>query len=181
MYFCLKVFLMQFIRRRLTDKDHRLEYCRNRGLIYAVALIGRNHFYNRKKSAYKNGIDYVCYVYNRNDLYRGSISKSEVRSVLRPNRKRRHELRITSKAIYIIDCISNIVNAENKTVRDECMAMNNRYAHRQNIKYLRCYRYLVESLIYQLNKLSPILTEGTELMNLQRQLVGNIKHCKYDG
>lgn len=171
---------MQFIRRRLSNKDHRLGYCKNRGLIYAVALIGRRHFYNRKKSAYKNGIDYICYVYNISGSYKGTISKSEVRSVLRPNRKRRHELRITSKAIYIIECISNIIDTENKNVREECKAMNNRYAHKQNINYLRCYRYLVGNLICQLNNLAPIFTDGSELQNLHRQLVNHTKHCFYD-
>ena len=58
--------------------DKRIDYCKNRGLIYAITLIG--HFYGKdpKKSAYKNGIIYLQEKLNEEENL-PKVSKAEIK------------------------------------------------------------------------------------------------------
>ena len=50
-----------------SNPNLQLSYCKNRGLIHAISLIGKYKGFQSRKSAYKRGIDYLYHALNNDD------------------------------------------------------------------------------------------------------------------
>lgn len=98
--------------------DKRIYYCKNRGLIYAIALIGHYHVSNPKISAYKNGIIYLQKRINGAEGYQ-YVSKAEIKAAMRPCNKRKHTLKIPVDIERIIENTVEIIHSI-PTLHQQC-------------------------------------------------------------
>lgn len=178
MYLLKKIRLVRYNRIHFKDgkNDRRIGYCKNRGLIYVITLIGHYHVKNPQKSAYKNGIIFLQEKLNEDDNL-SYISKAEIKRAMRPNLKRKNSLkipvemdRIVSKAIDIIHSIQDL--------HKQCRTMNHAYANLNNVRHLQCYRFLIGSLIWNLDVIHGAIVDNSPLRDLYNTLCGNHRLCE---
>ena len=153
-----------------------LGYCKNRGLIYAITLIGHIYVTNPKKSAYKNGIIYLQQKLNEEDNL-PNISKSEIKTAMRPYLKRKHLLKIPVEMEQIVVKTIDIIHAT-PDLYQECKAMNHAYANLNNVEHLECYHFLIGPLIWHLDIIHGAIVNNSPIRNLYNILCGNHRLCK---
>lgn len=158
------------------NKDKRIDYCKNRGLIYAITLIGHNHVKAPNKSAYKNGIIYLQEKLNGTENLR-NISKAEIKTAMRSYRKRKHSLKIPVDMERIVTNTIEIIHST-PGLHQQCMEMNYAYAEFYNVRYLLCYRFLIGPLIKHLDIIHGAMVDNTPIKDLYNTLSGNYKLCK---
>lgn len=142
----------------------RLSYCKNRGLLYAISLIGEYKGVPSKKSPYKRGIDYLYYALNEDDSIITHVSKSEIRRLIYPCNKRKHCLKIPLNTLLIIEAIANhIDNPSDNSCRSKCKAMRQFQCKQSGITSLDCYGYLIKELKEQLFLLRDSIDEDSFL------------------
>lgn len=164
------------IHYKTGDFDKRISYCKNRGLIYAITLIGHYHINNTKKSAYKNGI---IYLQKRINGVKGCryVSKAEIKAAMRPCNKRKHTLKIPVDIERIIENTVEIIHSI-PTLHQQCKEMNNVYANFENVQHLQCYHFLIDSLIKNLDMIHGALEENAPIKVLYNTLSGNHRLCR---
>ena len=171
-----KIRILQYNRINIQQgNNRRIKYCVNRGLIYAITLVGQCYVIDSQKSSYKNGINYLQNYLNK-DKTQYTISKAEIKRAMRPNRKRRHSLkipvdieRIINGVVFLVDGISSI--------HEQCTEMNHTYACFNRVKHLGCYQFLVGNLIEQLGVVSGAMVPNTPLKSLYNSLSASRKLC----
>ena len=156
--------------------DKRIDYCKNRGLIYAITLIG--HFYGKdpKKSAYKNGIIYLQEKLNEEENL-PKVSKAEIKTAMRPYRKRKHSLKIP---VVIERIVTNTIDIIHSTpaLHQQCMEMNHAYVKLYNVRHLPCYRFLIGSLMKHLDIIHGAMVDNATIRDLYNTLSGNHRLCE---
>lgn len=151
-------------------------YCRNKGLIYAIAQIGYYKAPYEKKSVYKRGLDYVCSLYWKQ--YNEKLSKQEVRRLLRPDDRKNHRLIISKKTLNILECISSCVDFPiNGLTHWNCMTMRNNYCKKIQRPELHCHYYLVFNLVSHLRSLEGKMDHNSDLYRIYRQIENHPKKC----
>lgn len=158
------------------NNDKRLSYCKNRGLIYAITLIGRYHVNNPKKSAYKNGIVYLQKRINKDESYR-YVSKAEIKAAMRPCNKRKHTLKIPADIERIIENTVEIIHSI-PTLHQQCKEMNHVYADFENVQHLQCYHFLIDSLINNMSAIHGAFRDNAPVKDLYNSLSGNHRLCR---
>lgn len=158
------------------DKDKRISYCKNRGLIYAIALIGHWYVVDPKKSAYKNGIIYLQKVINgvKGQRY---ISKEEIKTAMRPYRKRKHSLKIPIDIEIIVKNTIEIIHSM-PALHKQCVEMNHVYAEQNKVNHLHCYRFLIGPLIKHLDIIHGAIDEKAPIKDLYNSLTDYHRLCK---
>lgn len=164
------------IHYKAGEIDKRISYCKNRGLIYAITLIGRYHVNNPKKSAYKNGIVYLQKRINEVECYR-YVSKAEIKAAMRPCNKRKHTLKIPVNIEKIIENTVEIIHSIS-ALHQQCKEMNHVYADFDNVKHLQCYHFLIDSLIKNLDMIHGALDENAPVKELYNNLSANHRLCR---
>lgn len=160
------------------NKDHndvRLFYCRNKGLIYAIGKIGEYYGPRCRKGIFNRGIDFLS---KNLEIYGEPVSKSELRSLARPNRKKDHTLRIPDRSVEILEAIIQYLdNHQESSVHLRCKERNRLCLQRKNVKEYLCYPYLIGELIVQLNRVVGNLHPQSEVYQIAMALIGNYKIC----
>ena len=156
--------------------DRRISFCKNRGLIYAITLIGRHYVSAPKKSPYKNGIIYLQKVINDVEEQR-YISKSEIRTAMRPFRKRKHMLKVPVDIETIVMNTIEIIHSM-PALHEQCAEMNHVYVGLNNVKQLQCYRFLIGPLIKHLDIIHGAIADNAPLRDLYNSLFSNHRLCK---
>lgn len=156
--------------------DQRLFYCTNKGLIYAIGLIGICHGERLRKSAYKRGLDFLSKNLRVDNHH---VSKSEIKRLVRPNCRALHALILPIRAKQILDGISDYIDYPEKSyIHDECRKMNRICLGKKNICTYYCYEYLIRDLIKQLDRISGNLKEGSLAKRIADNLIDNTKLCR---
>lgn len=151
-------------------------YCKNKGLIYAVAQIGIYRGANVKKSAYKRGVDFICQAYYQQ--YNQILFKSEVKRLLRPNMKRKHCLKVPNKTIEILNCIANHVDHPSDGKPHVCCREMRLFFCKKNNRNIGfCYHYLVNDLLDQLRAVAGGLTPATTAAVIYQTLDNHQSRC----
>lgn len=156
----------------------RFGYCKNKGLIYAIAQIGLYRSTKKKKSAYKRGIDFICEAYKEQN--KEGLSKTEVRRLLRPNCNRKQCLKIPERAVKILDCISFYIdNPSDGTPRDNCAEMKCLFCKKiqRNSLHLHCYYYLVYELVRQFRAVEGRMDHNSIIYDIFKQIENHPKKC----
>lgn len=175
MYFFQRINILRINRIRLKNGDKRIGYCTNRGLIYAIKLIGIYYCKDKNNKPYKNGINYVKnYLDEIRHVY---VSKAEIKSAMRPCRKRKHMLKISDNICEIVNAVKELI--DNKDLAHwRCIEKNNEYARIYNVNRLGCYQHLVGNLINQLRIIEGALTKDSNVYNIYKELEGYWRLCK---
>lgn len=158
------------------NNDKRISFCKNRGLIYAITLIGRHYVSIPKKSPYKNGIVYLQKVINGTEGQR-YISKAEIKTAMRPYRKRKHSLKIPVDIETIVMNTVEIIHSTT-TLHKQCVEMNHVYAEQNKVNHLHCYRFLIGPLIKHLDIIHGAFDEKAPIKDLYNSLNGYHRLCK---
>lgn len=157
-------------------EKNQCEYCKNKGLIYAVAQIGLYRSIKNKKSIYKRGIDFICEAYEQQ--YHEGLSKTEVRRLLRPNCKRKHCLKIPKKTIKILECISQYIdNPADGTPHNNCAEMKCVFSKKIQQESLHCYYYLVYDLVKQFRAVEGRIDKNSLIYDIFKQIENHPKTC----
>lgn len=164
------------IHYKTGEFDKRISYCKNRGLIYAIALIGHYHVSNPKISAYKNGIIYLQKRLNGAEGYR-YVSKAEIKAAMRPCNKRKHTLKIPVDIERIIENTVEIIHSI-PALHQQCKERNHVYADFENVQHLQCYQFLIVSLIKNLDMIHGALDENAPVKELYNTLSANHRLCR---
>lgn len=174
MYFFQRINILRINRIRLKNGDKRIGYCTNRGLIYAIRLIGIYYSRDEGNKPYKSGIDYVKqYLAQVHNIY---VSKAEIKSAMRPCRKRKHMLKISSNICEIVKTVKELVDNKDFT-HWLCIEKNNEYACIYKVHRLGCYQHLVGNLINQLRIIKGALAKGSNLEDIYGELEGDKSFC----
>jgi hypothetical protein len=162
---------------RLKIKGRNIGYCKNQGLIDAITFIGEYRApYEKNKSPYKRGIAFIRNAYERS--YKEWISKAEIKRLMRPNYKRRHCLKIPSRAIKILECIAlHIDFPTDCTSHKHCIGKKTVFCHNNNINSICCYRYLVYNLYVQLEEIEGLLDQKSIIYSIYKEIEDNKKKC----
>lgn len=156
--------------------DHRICYCTNKGLIYAIGLIGEYRGERTRKSSYKRGLDYLSKSLHV-DGHR--VSKSEIKRLVRPNCRKLHMLILPIRAKQIMEGIVNYIDyPENSIPHSRCKEMNHFCLAPKQVRAYCCYDYLIGDLIKQLDRISGNLKHGSFAATLSAELTGNRKMCR---
>lgn len=158
------------------NNDRRISFCKNRGLIYAITLIGRHYVSAPKKSPYKNGIVYLQKVINGTEGQR-YISKAEIKTAMRPYRKRKHSLKIPVDIETIVMNTVEIIHSM-PALHEQCAEMNQAYAGLNSVRQLQCYRFLIGPLIKHLDIIHGAIADNAPLRDLYNSLFSNHRLCK---
>lgn len=183
MYLLRKIRIARYnrIHYKEGNKDKRIGYCKNRGLIYAITLIGHHHVKDPKKSAYKNGIIYLQEKLNENRTDAANnqhhISKAEIRAAMRPHSKRKHSLKIPMDIERIVNKTTEVVSST-PAIHNKCREMNHSYAESYNVRHLLCYRFLIGSLIKRLEIIHGAMNDNAFIRDLYNSLSGNHRLCR---
>lgn len=150
----------------------RLSFCINKGLLYAISLIGEYKGFHSKKSSYKRGIDYLYYVLNKDSRIKNHVSKTEIRRLIYPSNKRRHCLKIPLNTIPILETIVSYVdNPSDNTCRSKCREMRQFRCKLNGITSLDCYGYLIKELREQLFLLRDGLEDNADLRKIAEYIL----------
>lgn len=164
------------IHYKTRESDKRISYCKNRGLIYAIALIGHYHVSNPKISAYKNGIIYLQKRINGAEGYR-YVSKAEIKAAMRPCNKRKHTLKIPVDIERIIENTVEIIHLI-PTLHQQCKEMNHVYADLENVLHLQCYHFLIGSLLTNMATIHGAFEDNSSVKTIYNNLSGNHSLCR---
>ena len=122
-----------------------LSYCKNKGLLHAVSLIGEYKGLHSRKSSYKRGIDYLYIALNMDKDMRYHISKTEIRRLIYPCNKRKHCLKVPFNTIFILNKIVEYVdNPLHSQCHIRCKEMKDFYCKDGNRTDNKCFAYLVK-------------------------------------
>jgi hypothetical protein len=151
-------------------------YCKNKGLIYAIALIGFYRSPRKKKSVYKRGIDFICNAYE--ELYHEGLSKTEVRRLLRPHDKKHQCLKIPKKTLQILDCITSYIDIPSDgSPHKKCTEMKCAFCEKVQQQYLCCYYYLVYDMVKKIRSIEGSLDHNSLIYNIFKQIEYHQKKC----
>lgn len=157
----------------------RLSYCRNKGLLHAISLLGEHRGGHTKKSSYKRGIDYLYRVLNNDDNKMNHVSKTEIRRLIYPCNKRKHCLKIPLNTIPIIEAIVNYIdNPSENSCRTKCRAMRQYRSRLDGVTSINCYGYLIKELREQLFLLRSSIDENSELYKIAEYILNDSRTPK---
>lgn len=155
--------------------DSRLFYCRNKGLIYAIGKIGEYYGVRCQKSVYKRGIDFLS---KNMEIKGGTVSKSELRRLVRPNSKKDHSLKLPDRSVEILHTIIKYIDyPHDSIVHEKCREMNHFCLKRRKVKVYHCYEYMIGDLITQLNRIVGNLSSQSKAYQIIIALTENHKIC----
>lgn len=150
-----------------------LSYCRNKGLLYAISLLGEYRGAHSRKSAYKRGIDFLYHVIN-SEHRMTHVSKTEIKRLIYPCNKRRHCLKVPINTIQILEAIVMYIdNPRDGVCRSKCKAMRDYQCNKDNIRSHNCYAYIVKELRSQLFLLRESMEEDSELLKITDYILRN--------
>lgn len=150
-----------------SNPNLQLSYCKNRGLIHAISLIGKYKGFQSRKSAYKRGIDYLYHALNNDDNNHFHVSKTEIKRLMRPGNKKKHCLVIPLHTIEILQSIVNYIDFPcNSICKKECKAMREYCKQKYNITGNTCFGYLIKELRDQLLLLEGEMRRGCVIHNI---------------
>jgi len=171
-------FLIHYFRLCRIKVDKKpLNYCKNKALNFAIKQIGIYKAPNGHKSAYQRGIDYVCASYRV--MYNETLYKTELRRLVRPNRKREHCLYFPKKTLKILECITSCIDMPaNGTIHMVCMEARNTFCTEVRRPTLCCYYYLVYELIRHLRALEGRMEHRSLVYDIFRKIENHPQKCK---
>jgi len=144
-----------------------LSYCKNKGLLYAISLIGTYRGAQSRKSAYKRGVDYLYYVINRDSERYFHISKTEIRRLIYPSNKRKHRLNLPFRSIEILKTVIRYIdNPSDSICRMKCKEMRVLQCKKYNIPGNSCLGYLVHDLRTQLAILKDRMDKESKMREI---------------
>ena len=166
---------LKFVNLTKEQKDVRLFYCRNKGLIYAIGKIGEYYGSRCRKGIFNRGIDFL----SKNLEINGErVSKSELRSLARPNRKKDKSLKIPDRSVEILHAIIQYIDyPHDSCVRRQCKEMNRICLQKKNVNIYHCHIHLIGELITQLDRVAGNLHPLSKAFQLSMALTGNNRLC----
>ena len=105
------------------------------------------------------------------------ISKAEIKTAMRPYRKRKHSLKIPVDIEVIVMNTVEIIHSMS-ALHEQCVEMNHVYAGHNNVRQLQCYRFLIGSLIKHLDIIHGAMEDNAPLRDLYNSLFSNHRLCK---
>lgn len=156
---------LRICRYAKDNPGKHLSYCKNRGLLYAISLIGTYRGAQSHKSAYKKGVDYLYEVINKDHYFH--ISKTEIRRLIYPSKKKKHCLYLPFRSIEILRAVINYIDEPSDSVcRVRCKEMRVIQCKKRNIPGNTCLGYLVHELREQLVILRGSMDEESKIREI---------------
>lgn len=154
------------------NPGHHLSYCKNKGLLYAISLIGTYRGAQSRKSAYKRGVDYLYEAMNKHPENYFHISKTEIRRLIYPSNKKKHCLNLPFRSIEILQAVVQYIdNPSDSVCRINCKEMRRIQCNKRNIPGNSCFGYLVHDLREQLAVLKGSMDEESKMREIAEFLL----------
>ena len=102
-----------------------------------------------------------------------------IKCIIRPNRKKKHALKLPDRTVEIIEAIVALVDFPiDCMAHKNCREMAELYAKRRKAKIPFCYRHLIGELIPQLNCVLGNLDPNSKAHRIAMALTNNGRICK---
>jgi len=112
------------------------------------------------------------------EIKMGTVSKSELRKLVRPNSKKDYSLKLPKRSVEILqEVIEYIDFPHDSSVHEKCREMNRFCLKRRKVKVYHCYEYLIGNLITQLNRVVCNLSSQSKASQIIIALTENHKVC----
>ena len=170
------IIIIDICRLNKDRHDVRLFYCRNKGLIYAIGMIGKYYGSRSRKGVFNRGIDFLS---KNLEINGGAVSKSELRRLARPNHKKDHTLKIPDRSVEILQGIIQYIDyPQDSCVHKLCREMNRMCLQRKNVQIYHCYIHMIGELITQLNRVIGNLDPNSRAFQISTALIGDQRLCR---